>query len=493
MVRQLTTKAQVNGYRFLLRRQEHALVRRDVRMLHDPMRAERNALLAGMLVGVLLLGGCGIYGLVKPQGTVGDSTILVSKNSGAMYVRLDDRLHPVLNLASARLIVGSAASPKSVSDDVLARYSRGPLLGIPGAPSSLAAPRGSSQWSVCDSATGRGADSVVESTTLLIGAPTTAPAQARIGSGAVVAAADGTYLIFTAREGERTRPVRARIDTASVPILRAIGAEGVPPRPMSPALLNSVPRVPDLVVPVIVGSGLPSALGADVPVGSVVRTVDAAGKPSFHVLLSDGVQRISSVVADVLLLAGGSAVADAGAPARSVSAAALAGLPVSDALPVNHFPSATPHLVDVTTAPVLCQEWRADTAGTSSTSIRFSRTVPLGPRQRLSVPVGADGSGPGVDAIGAVPGGVEYFRVTGLDADSPRRQGRYLVSDNGIRYCVADAQTGSTLGLGDDTEVLAPWPMVSLLAPGPTLSKTDALVAHAGMPPDRSGVPVVRR
>ncbi|MBF6247361.1 type VII secretion protein EccB, partial [Nocardia elegans] len=40
MPAQLTTKAQVNGYRFLLRRLDHALVRRDVRMLHDPMRSQ---------------------------------------------------------------------------------------------------------------------------------------------------------------------------------------------------------------------------------------------------------------------------------------------------------------------------------------------------------------------------------------------------------------------------------------------------------------------
>ena len=43
MVRQLTTRAQVSGYRFLLQRAEHALVRRDARMLHDPMRAQRRS------------------------------------------------------------------------------------------------------------------------------------------------------------------------------------------------------------------------------------------------------------------------------------------------------------------------------------------------------------------------------------------------------------------------------------------------------------------
>ena len=42
-----TTRWQVSGYRFLVRRMEHALVRRDVRMLHDPMRSQSRAYAAG--------------------------------------------------------------------------------------------------------------------------------------------------------------------------------------------------------------------------------------------------------------------------------------------------------------------------------------------------------------------------------------------------------------------------------------------------------------
>ena len=102
MARQLTTKAQVNGYRFLLSRLEHALVRRDARMLHDPMRSQMRALVLGTVLALLALAGFGIWGLVKPQGSVGKSAILVSKNSGGLFVVIDETLHPVLNLASAR-------------------------------------------------------------------------------------------------------------------------------------------------------------------------------------------------------------------------------------------------------------------------------------------------------------------------------------------------------------------------------------------------------
>ena len=89
MARQLTTRAQVNGYRFLLSRLEHALVRRDVRMLHDPMRAQSRALVLGAVLAVLVVAGFGVWGLVKPQGAVGQSVILMSKSSGVLYVLID--------------------------------------------------------------------------------------------------------------------------------------------------------------------------------------------------------------------------------------------------------------------------------------------------------------------------------------------------------------------------------------------------------------------
>jgi hypothetical protein len=40
MAGQPTTRLHVSGYRFLVRRMEHALLRGDIRMLHDPMRAQ---------------------------------------------------------------------------------------------------------------------------------------------------------------------------------------------------------------------------------------------------------------------------------------------------------------------------------------------------------------------------------------------------------------------------------------------------------------------
>lgn len=40
-----TTKAQVSGHKFLVRRLEHGLVFGDIRMIHDPLKRRRRALL----------------------------------------------------------------------------------------------------------------------------------------------------------------------------------------------------------------------------------------------------------------------------------------------------------------------------------------------------------------------------------------------------------------------------------------------------------------
>ena len=152
MAAQVTTRAQVNGYRFLIRRLEHALIRGDSRMIHDPMRGQMRSLIVGVVIAVLITAAAAVMAFFKPTPNLGDAQILLSKSSGAAFVRIGDRVHPVLNLASARLIVGKNDSPKEVDDKFLNPLPRGPMVGIIGAPTSI---RGGdnmamSSWTVCD-------------------------------------------------------------------------------------------------------------------------------------------------------------------------------------------------------------------------------------------------------------------------------------------------------------------------------------------------------
>ena len=119
----LTTKVQVSGWRFLLRRVEHAIVRRDTRMFDDPLQFYSRAVSAGIVIAVLVCLGAALLAYFKPLGKRGSDTLLVDRTTNQLYVVIPgtDHLRPVYNLTSARLVLGSAGTPVAVKSDELDR------------------------------------------------------------------------------------------------------------------------------------------------------------------------------------------------------------------------------------------------------------------------------------------------------------------------------------------------------------------------------------
>ncbi|MFF7459168.1 type VII secretion protein EccB [Kitasatospora sp. NPDC008115] len=121
------------------------------------------AVLPSVIVGALVVGGFGLWGVFKPSAPVGwdDGKFIVQgKQSTTRYVVLTDpdgrtkRLHQVLNMASARLVLPVDSKVVVVDDGVLDRYpNHGPTIGIPYAPDKLPSKANASRpmkWSVCD-------------------------------------------------------------------------------------------------------------------------------------------------------------------------------------------------------------------------------------------------------------------------------------------------------------------------------------------------------
>ena len=91
--------------------------------------------------------------------------------------------------------------------------------------------------------------------------------------------------------------------------------------------------------------------------------------------------------------------------------------------------------------------------------------------------------------------GTGYFTQTvGGGVTAPPAGSLFWVSDTGVRYGIdtesdngpdgpSHGKTVEALGL-DAPALGIPWSMLSLFAVGPTLSRTDALLAHDGLPPD---------
>ncbi len=227
---QPTTRLHVSGYRFLVRRMEHALVRGDTRMLDDPMRAQSISLAVGGILAAVIVAVSAVLALVRPAGEVGDAAIVVVRDSGATYVRIGDVLHPVFNMASARLIAGAPADPRMIDQRAADSAHRGPQLGIPGAPENISTPLTAeeSRWTVCDDA---GGDTVVI-------AGRVADTAVASGSGVLVRPRDGgaaaTYLLYGSR--------RARVDLRHPAVVRALRLDGIAPQPISASILSAIPE-----------------------------------------------------------------------------------------------------------------------------------------------------------------------------------------------------------------------------------------------------------
>ncbi|MEV6256618.1 type VII secretion protein EccB [Nocardia sp. NPDC051929] len=460
MPAQLTTRAQVNGYRFLLQRFEHALVRRDVRMLHDPMRIQFRSLLTGLVLAVLVTAGCGVLAFLRPQGQLGDAKIIMAGDSGALYVMVDKTMHPVLNLASARLITGTSESPTSVPDSKLASVPRGPMLGIPGAPASLpgAVDRDRSEWTLCEDAT----DGL--RSTVLDGVPQLGP-QIRPASPdeAVLATYDGaTYLIYDGKH--------ARIDMSSEAVVATLQIRDMRPRPIGAGLLNATAAAPELLAPAIPDAGAPSAVRVgNVVVGSVIRVQGVNGAQPY-VVLADGLQKISEFTAQVLRTS--NSMGHTVIPLLSPDA--IGGLPVLNTLPIGQFPAGVPSIVAMDTDPVACASW-ARSASDQAATLRLlvGRQLPLASGRTPVRLVGGEAAHTAY--IPAASG--EFVQATGIELDSTRRDGLFYVTDTGVRFGIPDAATAVVLGQTAEPK-LVPWQIISQLPAGPMLDRQSALIAR---------------
>ena len=95
---------------------------------------------------------------------------------------------------------------------------------------------------------------------------------------------------------------RSQIDPASRAITLSLGLDpGVTsPVEISRALYDGLPATEPLRVPDVPQAGAPSTWVSGSQVGAVLQAQTAGGGKQFYVLLPDGVQKITSFVADLL-------------------------------------------------------------------------------------------------------------------------------------------------------------------------------------------------
>jgi ESX secretion system ATPase EccB len=428
-----STQAQVQAYRFGLRRLDSALQNGDPLPPTDPNRRTRVGLFAGLGIVAVLVLASAIYGLVRPQSTVGGAAIVRDRDSGAIYVVRDGRLYPALNLTSALLAAGSGSgrvSVKTVDAAALRGYGRGALIGIPGAPDSVVSHADllPARWSACEAG---------GSVAALVGLAV----QGQLGRGQalLVRGPDRAYFLLTGS---------ARVPVSTDPrVLRALGLDLAQARLVTGGLLNAIPELPPVDVPVVPAAGhSPSYNLDDRQIGSVVR-VNRAASTDYYLLLDDGVQRITPLMADLVRF-----TYPASAQIATVTPSDIGAVPATRSpLPVPALRSAP---TVISSAPVVCASWQG----------RWTVST----HARLPLPKGAS-----LVSSVYVPPGRGAVVVVGSATQGVSTATRYLITDEGIRFPVPDESVLRALGLGSTAQAV-PGALVALLPLGPVLDPAKA-------------------
>lgn len=461
--RGFVTRHQVSGWRFVMRRIASGVALHDTRMLVDPLRTQSRAVLVGALIMITGLAGCFVFSLIRPSGVAGNDAVLADRDTAALYVKVGDRLHPVLNLTSARLVAGRPDNPTPVKASELDQFPRGNLLGIPGAPERMVQNTSrDADWTVCDAVSGAAAGVTVIAGGLVDGGERAAVLPT---NHAVLVQNEGrTWLLWDGR--------RSAVDLGDHAVTDALGfGVDVPaPRPIAAGLFNAIPEAPALTAPHIAGAGdaprFPLPVSA--PVGAVVAALAADNTVRYYAVLADGLQPISPVLAAILRNTNSFGLDQ---PPR-LGADEVARMPVAKGIDTGAYPSESVTLVSAGDDPVTCAHWSRpeDATGGSLTLLSGAalpiaddvRTVSLvGTPVRVALPVG---SGYFVDSAGSL----------------------FWLSDTGVRYGIdtdSDDKTVAALGL-TRPPLSIPWAVLSQFAVGPTLSRADALLAHDALPPD---------
>lgn len=485
MALNLTSRLQVTAHYFWNRRNAAALSHHGVRLDYDPEQRRLSALILGYTLVLIAIALAALMAYIKPAGQVGKSQILADRDTGAIYVMVSGRLHPALNLMSARLISAEDKNPTFVKAAELDKYPQGPIVGIVGAPTQMPLRTGlDSQWAVCDTAPA-------------------ATATTSAGQVPVVTAIGGSLSLgrrsspltmpnaILARHNDKTLIVwdghRSEIDLTNKPVALALGVDSAAPQPvpMSNALYDAIPATDPLIIPAIANAGAPSPwdLGPGAVIGSVlsVHDVQQGGAEQFYVLLPNGVQHISTFVASLLRSANsyGDVAPVVVAPDR------LAPIPVVDSLPVSYYPTTRLHLVDTTVNGTTCLAWsKGSTDKAARIAVLSGQGLPTPPDAddrivHLVKDARNDPAAGEADQVYVGRDATNLVMTTNADPASVSRDSLWWISDQGVRYGIplADADL-KALGVATGSARQAPWALIRAFAPGPALSREDALTQH---------------
>jgi type VII secretion protein EccB len=455
---------QVQGYRFLSRRNASALLHAGTDTAEGPLRRLAGSTAASVAVGVMAAVLAVLLGLLRPGGGSWQDgkSLIIASGSGSRYVYLDGMLHPVLNYASALLILREGAvAPVTVSAGALDRVPHGAPVGILDAPDEIPATGSlvTGPWVVCSVPGTDTAGAPRPVVTVSVGQA--APGSALAGGSAVLVTAENAqYLIWNG--------TRLRLTGYAV---TALGYSSAAPVPVGPGFVNALPQGPDLAAPepqsASIGGAGPLVGGTQTVVGQVYQAGGA-----YYAVYPDGLAPVTTLQEQLMLAdpviarayPNGqphalplSVSAAQQAPRSARHPAQIAGLPAVP-VPLSGSQGGSTQLCATLTSA------SDDAVTVTELSVAPQTATASEPADQLGNPL--------ADTVHLPMGHGAVIQAVASPAAAAGTT--YLVTDTGQKYPLATGSVLSDLGLSGAHLVQVPENIVALLPAGPTLDESAA-------------------
>ncbi|MCX5340426.1 type VII secretion protein EccB [Streptomyces atratus] len=459
---------ELNAYTFAKKRTVAAFLQPSPTGTEEGAPRPLRAVLPSVVVGALILAGFGAFGMFKPTAPKGwdkpGTNVIVGKKSTTRYVVLTTGkgkkkktlLHPVLNLASARLLL----NPQNydviqVADEVLdaGKPPRGPILGIPYAPDRLPEAKDAGtakRWAVCIQPGGKG--NTVQKAAFVFGERDNKLTEGskKLSGGQVlyVQGQDRARYLVDAN-GTKYRIAETAADNGHL-TNALVGSRQ--PQSVTDDWLATLHDGSPIVFPQIPGTiGAPAHVEGQLSaeenkVGMVLRTRTGGGT-SYYVVLDKKVQPVSEFTAWLLINSPQTAELNLDSEAHAVGLQDFVPDAATFAGQAAHWPA---HKTD---PPVNAAE-----GGSASRDTVCSVLRKVDSSGRTTLSTWASTAYPASIAAGGTstyvtPGsGLLYTQVRG-EQTSPDGS-LFLVTDTGLRYAVqanGDSDAGrSDIGTGDE-------------------------------------------
>lgn len=280
-----------------------------------------------LALGVVLVIGFIAYGVIKPAAPAGWDTageyIIVDSDSTTRYVVLPDKsakggkvLHPVLNYASAKLLLDKGkGSVLEVSGSEIDKsgIAHGATIGIPYAPDRLPSASDAQKaktWAVCERpASGGGSDNSIDRAVFVLdaGDAKTLDDSGKVDSGEALYVKDSKSGLEYLVDGKGNRFLlggKSGLGPTEMAQLRSAVIGGrADAQPVSREWLNTLNDGGAITFPTVTGGGRPTSL-TGLPaeartVGRVLKAEDAQGE-QYYVVLQNKIASITPFVAALL-------------------------------------------------------------------------------------------------------------------------------------------------------------------------------------------------